>query len=278
MKRLTVFVCGLLMLASCQDIEDVRTLPKEFSISDITDVSKLTYDELEDLVMNANYYDPVYQKEEMRRNGGLIIKGMVTLGIGESYNYANLWSSTEKSNLPSNKPSIWNAEGLECLTNDVNNPFFFQSNQQMMNSENVSTYYYELELTKWDSEFPGFVDECLYDDYSQMAFSSVKEYTRPEVPYIFDCTMDGGNAIYANFHVKSRYTVSEGGICYSMTKQLPAMSDSVVYCSLDNGLDKYNLQLSAAAFPQEGGTYYVRAFSTSKEGTGYSPVRKVSIY
>ena len=174
MKRLTVFLCGLLMLASCEDIEDARVLPKEFSIGNVTDISELTYDELENLVIN-NYYDPASQKEDMRRNGGLIIKGEVTAGAGESYNYAYLWFSTEESNLPGKGPNMWNAEGLECLNNNGDNPLFFHSNQRMLNSENVSTYYYELGLNSWDNEFPGFVDDCLSNDsYSQMAFSSVK--------------------------------------------------------------------------------------------------------
>lgn len=277
MKRLTVFLCGLLMLASCEDIEDARVLPKEFSISNVTDVSELAYDELENLVINSDYNDPTSQKEEMRRNGGLIIKGAVTTGVGESYNDAYLWFSTEESNLPDNNPDAWYAENLMCLTNNVNNPFFFQSNQQMMNQENASTYFYKLGLTSWNQKFPGFVDDCLQDGYSQTVFSGVKKYTRPEVPYLFDCVIEGRDAISAYFQVKSKHQVSQGGICYSMTNQLPAMSDNVVYCLLDKNSDGYNLQLPVVVFPREGGTYYVRAFATSNEGTAYSPVQKITV-
>lgn len=276
MKRLTVFLCGLLMLASCEDIEDARMLPKEFSIGNVTDISELTYDELENLVIN-NYYDPASQKEDMRRNGGLIIKGEVTAGAGESYNYAYLWFSTEESNLPGKGPNMWNAEGLECLNNNGDNPLFFHSNQRMLNSENVSTYYYELGLNSWDNEFPGFVDDCLSNDsYSQMAFSSVKKYTRPEVPYLFNCEMNGADAIAVNFQVKSKYPVLEGGICYSMTNQLPSKNDEVVYCWFDDNRDKYDLSMSAVAFPRENGAYYVRAFVVSEKGTSYSPVQKMT--
>lgn len=278
MKRLTVFLCGLLMLASCEDIEDVRMLPKEFSIDDVTDISELTYDEVENLVINGNYVDPASRKDEMRRDGGLIIKGKVTAGAGESYNYAYLWFSTEESTLPGNTPNSWNAESLECLTDNGNDLLFFHSNQRMANSENVSTYYYELGLNSWYKEYPGFVDDCLSDDsYSQMALSSVKKYTRPEVPYLFDCIIGGRDDIFAYFQVKSKHQVSEGGICYSMTNQLPAMSDNVAYCLFDDSGDRYNLRLSVAALPREDGTYYVRAFATSKEGTAYSPVQNIHL-
>ena len=75
MKRLAIFLCGVLLLASCEDIDEARMLPTEFSIGDITDLSELTYDEVENLAINSDYQDPSYLREEMRRTGGLIVKG-----------------------------------------------------------------------------------------------------------------------------------------------------------------------------------------------------------
>lgn len=100
MKRLAIFLCGVLLLASCEDIDEARMLPTEFSIGDITDLSELTYDEVENLAINSDYQDPSYLREEMRRTGGLIVKGAVNPKEGEAYDYARLWLSDKESELP----------------------------------------------------------------------------------------------------------------------------------------------------------------------------------
>lgn len=280
MKRLAIFLFGICLLASCEDIEEARTLPKEFSISDITDISELTYDELENLVINSNYYDPVYQKEEMRRSGGLIIKGQVTLGAGEAYNDARLWFSTRESDLPTSTSDMWNGNSAGVLTAGTNSLSFFQSNQQLMETGTTTpSYYYKLGLSSWDHEYPGFVDNCLEEGYySQTVFSGVKTYTRPDMPCIFDCVMGGEGVIIASFNVRSNLLIKEGGICYSRTNQIPTVKDDVAY--YDYGIDQNwkEIRMDVNASPREGGTYYVRAFASSETGTAYSPVWKVTIY
>lgn len=279
MKRLAIFLFGICLLASCDEIEEARTLPKEFSIGDITDISELTYDELENLVINSNYYDPVYQKDEMRRNGGLIIKGQVTLGTGEAYSDARLWFSTRESDLPTSNSDMWNGNYAGALTASANTPYFFQNNQQLTESGNAPTYYYKLGLSTWDKEYPGFVDNCLDGGYySQTVFSSVKTYTRPDVPCLFECMMGGEVEIIASFSVKSNHLITEGGICYSRTNQLPTIKDEVEY--YDNGIDQNwkEGRIYINAYPGEAGTYYVRAFASSGTAIGYSPVWKVTTY
>lgn len=278
MKRLAIFLFGICLLASCEDIEEARTLPKEFSISDITDISELTYDELENLVINSNYYDPVSQKEEMRRNGGLIIKGLVSSGNGEVYDYARLWFADKESDLPTNYSDMWNTEAIELLANNSNNLSFYLPNERMMNSENAFsfTYYYKLGLSLWDTEYPGFLDNCMQGN-GQDIFSSVKAYTRPEVPYISECRIGGEDVISGNFRVRSQYPITKGGICYSTTNQLPTLADEVAEYNFPNDdIDKTDIHLSPYAMPREAGTYYVRAFAVSEKGISYSPAWKVN--
>lgn len=279
MKRLAILLFGICLLASCGEIEEPSTLPKEFSISSITDVSEMTYDELENLVINTNYYDPVHQKEEMRRNGGLMIKGQVTFGIGEAYNDARLWFSTRESDLPTSYSDMWNGNNLGVLTSSANTLSFYQSNLQLMESGNMPTYYYKLGLSAWDHEYPGFVDNCLDGGYySLTAFSSVKTFKHPDVPCIFECMMRGESLIVAYFSVKSNSLITEGGICYSRTNQLPTIEDQVKY--YDYGIDQNwkEIRMDVSAYPGEPGIYYVRGFASSEAGTGYSPVWKVTIY
>lgn len=276
MKRLAIFLFGICLLASCEEIEEARTLPKEFSISDITDVSELTYDELENLVTNSNYYDPVSQKEEMRRNGGLIVKGLVSSGNGEAYDHARLWFAAKESDLPTNYSDMWNMESIDPLADNGNNLSFYLSNDRMMNSENAlsSTYYYKLGLQLWDTEYPGFLDNCMQDS-GQMMFSGVKAYTRPEVPYIFECGIEGEDVISGNFRVRSQYPITKSGICYSATNQLPTLADEVAEYSYDY-TDKTDVHISLYATPRKAGTYYVRAFAVSEKGISYSSAWKVS--
>lgn len=279
MKRLAIFLFGICLLTSCGEIEEARTLPKEFSISGITDVSEMAYDELENLVINSNYYDPVQQKEEMRRNGGLIIKGQVTFGIGEAYNYAHLWFSTRESDLPTSDSDMWNGSSTEVWAADASTLSFFQSNQQLTESDIAPTYYYKLGLSTWDHEYPGFVDNCLDGGYySQTVFSGLKTYTRPNVPCIFECMVGGEDLIIASCRVRSNFPITEGGICYSRTNQIPTIEDQVEYYDYNLDQDWKEIRMDVNAYPGEPGTYYVRAFASSEKGTGYSPVWKVTTY
>lgn len=279
MKRLAIFLFGICLLASCGEIEEASTLPKEFSISGITDVSEMTYDELENLVINPNYYDPFYQKEEMRRNGGIIIKGQVTLGMGEAYNDAYIWFATREVDLPTNGSNMWNGNLVAALTTNKNTLSFYQSNLQLAESDIAPTFYYKLGLSKWDNKYPGFVDNCMEGGYySQTIFSSVQTYTRPDVPYVFNCMMGGEALIIASFSVKSNQWITEGGICYSRTNQVPTVEDEVEYYDLDINRHWNEVKMDVNAYPSESGTYYVRAFASSEKGIGYSPVWKVTTY
>lgn len=279
MKRLAIFLCGICLLASCEEIEEARTLPKEFSIGEVTDISELTYDELESLVTNSNYYDPVYRKEEMRRDGGLIIKGQVTLGYAEAYDDARLWFATNESDLPTNNSNMWNGNSTEVLSSGKNDLSFFQNNRQFMEYGNTLTCYYKMGLSSWNSEYPGFLDNCLEEGYySQTVFGGVKTYTRPDVPFIFECMMGGEAAIMASFIVRSNHLITKGGICYSRTNQVPTLKDEVEYYNYSIDQSWKDLRMDVNAVPREAGIYYVRAFASSEIGIGYSPVQKVNIY
>lgn len=282
MKRLAIFLCGVLLLASCEDIDEARMLPTEFSIVDITDLSELTYDEVENLAINSDYQDPSYLREEMRRTGGLIVKGAVNPKEGEAYDYARLWLSDKESELPADG-GYWgsgNAYQVETLTGTAGSPLFYVRSWDMVNfQENqASIFYYKMALESWNNEYPGFLDDCLYEDYySRTVFSSVKSYSK-ETPYILDCAVEEGGALGMSFTVRSNYTVTQCGMCYSNSNQLPDLKDKVAYYNLDSEADNREVYVHPMALPEESGTYYVRGFAVSEKGISYSPVQKATIY
>ncbi len=282
MKRLAVFLCGILLLASCEDIDEARTLPKEFSIGDITDLSELTYDEVENLAIAADYQEPSYLREEMRRTGGLIVKGAVNPKEGEVYDYARLWLSDKESELPTDG-GYWgggNVYQVETLASAANSPLFYVRSWDMVNFQQnqASTFYYKMALESWNDEYPGFLDDCLYEDYySNTVFSSVKSYSK-ETPYILDCAVEEGSILGMSFNVRSNYIVTQCGMCYSNSNQLPDLKDGVAYYYLDSEADNREFYVYSTALPEESGTYYIRGFAVSEKGISYSPVQRTTIY
>lgn len=280
-KRLTIFLCGMLLLASCDDIDEVRTLPKDLSIADIVDLSELTYDELNKLAINSNYYDVSSYREDMRRNGGLIIKGAMSADGGRTYNEAYLWHAADKSKLPVNGADIWNGEAYSIypFAEERGSLSFYLPCREMVTSHesSVFTCYLNLGLMLWDNEYPGFVDNCMPNGYYQYLFSEVKTYTK-ETPFILDCDIGGDNSIRAGFSVLSAYRVTGCGVCYSSTNQLPGMEDEVAHYDDVAAADNYQLYVDMDVPSRIAGTYYVRAFAASEKGVAYSPVWKVTIY
>lgn len=275
MKRLAIFLCGMLLLASCNDIDDARMLPTEFSIDDIIDVSEISYDELESLMLMI----PDYQKEEMRMNGGMLIKASVKMDEYHKYDNAYLWYSTEMDGLPENFSNGWNSNNLNNISYDKTTPVFYQSYLQEGNPYlQFTTFYYKMSIESWGEEYPGFVDDCLMgtDYYSRYVFSGVKAYTLPEVPLIYSCRINGDNSIYADFDINFRYGVTRYGLCYSLKNALPTIDDSMAVQEIDPGnMDNKYTNVHLWTEPEESGIYYVRAFAESKNGIGYSPVHKV---
>ena len=281
MKQLAVFLCGMLLLASCDDIDEVHRLPAGCSVGDIVDLSTLTYDELDKLSISSNYYDASSYREDMRRNGGIIIKGTVNDDGGGTYDEACLWHAADKSKLPVNGSDIWNGEvyPIYPFANERGSLSFYLSCQEMMTSYETPlfTHYLNLGLMLWDNEYPGFVDNCMPNGYYQYLFSEVKTYTK-ETPFILDCDIRGDNSIRAGFSVLSAYRVTGCGVCYSSTNQLPGMEDEVAYYDDMAAADNYRLYVDMDVPSRIAGTYYVRAFAASEKGVAYSPVWKVTIY
>lgn len=281
MKRLSIFLCGILLLASCEEIEEAHTLPQDFSIGEIRDISELTYDELERL--GANAYDS-YRAEEMRRRGGLVVAGAVNAGSSDHYDNVSLLYASRESDLPATGSGYY-GDGVsvmwdnELISNDSSRPMFFISNEALRStaSGNSGSLYFKLRLSAWDATYPGYLDNCLQGDYySIYAYSSAKAYERTEKPYITDCTVDAGSGIIvANFYMYSNYPVTRCGLCYSRTNQLPDLSDEVAVADSSEYAGSTDTHLSVYGNPREGGSYYVRAFAASEKGTAYSPVWQV---
>lgn len=72
--------------------------------------------------------------------------------------------------------------------------------------------------------------------------------------------------------VTSESTVSECGICFSMTNSTPTVADSKVNATQSNGSIK-----GVITDLKPSSTYYIRIYATSTSGTGYSEVKSIMI-
>ena len=276
-----------LLLAGCNDMDELRReLPEDFSIDAITDISGLTYSEIENLPIDD------YQKENMRRNGGMLINTTVSMtNANQAYDYVDLYLTTDESYLPPFEDGYlpnYGGEWGEVIQIDYlhsEHPLFYLYYYGMDRwTWGEEKLYGKMSLELWNSDFPGFVDDCLKSDGYTQKYSSVISFQLPRV-VLRDCFTNGiGNGLYMSFVVvlsdEDAWRVEEdfqGGFCYSQTDELPDMTDGVVYSSEEFYNGNTFFAINTIVQSLQAGTYYLRGFVTLGGEPVYTPVHKVIV-
>ena len=277
MRKLLCLLSTALLLLACNDVDEFgQMLPDSVTLGEIRPVSELTYDELETLVPDE------YQREEMRRNGGLLVQAQVnTSSSYQTYDYMEVYYSDNQSSLPGQSGGSGNWTELTGSTGSYDDAgwayisWYGDAQMQLPGK----TIYCKASLSLYGgNQMPGFV-EHIRDDYygSSYLYSEVRSYEYPDAPLISEFEVYGGDVIQANFRTAvDEYSVSEmpeRGICYSTSNALPTISDGVTYVPSGYGQSSY----ASVTAQVPGGTYYVRAFVMGENGdVAYSPVQRVS--
>lgn len=277
MRKLLCLLSTALLLLACNDVDEFgQMLPDSVTLGEIRQVSELTYDELETLVPDE------YQREEMRRNGGLLVQAQVnTSSSYQTYDYMEVYYSDNQSSLPGQSGGSGNWTELTGSTGSYDDAgwayisWYGDAQMQLPGK----TIYCKASLSLYGgNQMPGFV-EHIRDDYygSSYLYSEVRSYEYPDAPLISEFEVYGGDVIQANFRTAvDEYSVSEmpeRGICYSTSNALPTISDGVTYVPSGYGQSSY----ASVTAQVPGGTYYVRAFVMGENGdVAYSPVQRVS--
>lgn len=281
MRKLLFLLSVSLLLVGCNDVDEFgQMLPDSVTLDEVRSVSDLTYEELETLVPDES------QREEMRRNGGLLVQPDVVTSLSQQrYDDMYVYYSSSESGLPPYEDgydymdilsgSEYSYAGIAYIS------WYNDEQRQMLPGR---TIYCKASVELWGGEQkPGFVDEIRDDDYygGDRIYSGVRSYAYPDAPLISDFDIYEGDFIQASFRIvmpSASDEMPECGLCYSATNQLPTVdTDAVVNAdenySSDGGMSYYPY----ATIQTVVGTYYVRAFVRGANGeVSYSPVRRAS--
>ena len=164
-------------------------------------------------------------------------------------------------------PSGYYYNGGNRFENTKTTAYFWSSS---LYSDN-STYYKSYNLSNSTDYVMGYSSSprseaipvrCLRDTtglYVPTVTGSINEVGTNEASFNGEVTKDGGE------------TVTNRGFCYSMNNQMPTINDN--YVAVGDGLGEFS-ELIGYLVP--GKTYYVRAYATNYEGTGYSDVMTIT--
>lgn len=283
MRKLLCLLSAALLLFSCNDVDEFGQLLPDSVTLDTQDglraISDLTYDELEALVLP--YED---QREEMRRNGGLLIRPTVVISRDQQrYDDMYVYYSSSEAGLP---PYEGGYGYGDILTNSIgcyNEMAYISWNgDEQRQYLPGTTIYCKVGLSLWNGEqMPGFIDEVRDENYyNRTLYSEVHSYRYPDAAVISDFYLYEGDVIQGSFRVTPEISAAselpECGLCYSATNQLPTVdTDEIVEVS-ENYWDGMAYNVSAI-IQDTAGTYYVRAFARGESGEiSYSPVRRAS--
>lgn len=280
MRKLLFLLSVSLLLVGCNDVDEFgQMLPDSVTLDEVRSVSDLTYEELETLVPDES------QREEMRRNGGLLLKPTVVTSLSnQTYNDMVAYYSASESGLPPFNQGYWDiltgAQSAYYSDDDFICVSWYDDEQRRLLPG--QTIYCMVGVGLWGGEQkPGFVDKIQDDGYygSDEIFSEVRSYAYPDAPLISDFDIYEGDFIQASFRIvmpSASNEMPECGLCYSVTNQLPTVDADAVVNADENYSDgmSYNVD---AIIQAVAGTYYVRAFVRGENGdVSYSPVRRAS--
>lgn len=274
-----------LLLVGCNDMDELeKELPEDFSIDAITDISGLAYSEIENLPIDD------FLKEEMRRNGGMLVNTTIRMtNARQAYDNVGMYMAYDENYLPPFEDGYYtDYEGIwgEIMQIDYQHPehplfylYYYGTDNWACGEKKL---YGKMSLELWNSNSPGFVDDCLeYDGYTRR-YSSVVSCQLPRVQlrdcWAYETGNDLGMAFTTIVNDEDAWNVEgnfRGGFCYSQTDELPDMTDGVVY-SYDefyNGNTFFTVYAIAQSL--EAGTYYIRGFVTLAGETVYTPVQKI---
>lgn len=270
MRKLFCLLSTVLLLFGCNDVDEFGLmLPDSVTLDEVRPISELTYEELDSLV------DEVYLREEMRRNGGLLVQAQANVS---GYDYLEVFCVNEESMLPSQTGDYWGSMPGFGIGEFENGKYYATwGYDALLDLPGMTIYCEAMASLRGGDQMPGFVDEIRDEAYyssNSYVFSNMRSYTYPDAPVITEFYANGGDVIQASFYVPADRRDMDGwGICYSTSNPLPTVDDGVTYVptEYDNG----NYANVVAQVP--GGTYNVRAFAIGTSGeVAYSPVQRVT--
>lgn len=274
MRKLFCLLSTVLLLFGCNDVDEFGLmLPDSVTLDEVRPISELTYEELDSLV------DDVYLREEMRRNGGLLVQARANAsGDRQYYDYLNVFCEDDESMLPSQTGDYWSSMPGVGISEFGGGKYYVSWGYDALQELPGTTIYCEaLASLMGGDQMPGFVDEIRDEAYysaNSYVFSDVRSYTYPDAPLITEFNVNGGDFIQASFHVPADRRNRDGwGICYSTSNPLPTLDDVVTYVPAEYDHGTYANVVAQVS----GGTYNVRAFAIGTTGeVSYSPVQRVT--
>ena len=273
MRKLFCLLSTVLLLFSCNDVDEFgRMLPGSVTLDKVRSISELTYEELDSLVRDEGL------REEMRRNGGLLVQAQVILNSNyQSYDNMQVYYSEQESTLPPFMNGSWSElTGIQEYYGLGDFVYVSWYTEQQLLLPGKTIYCMVGVGLNGGEQMPGFVDEIQNDGYwtSDEVFSNVSSYTYPNAPVITEFYANGGDFIQASFHVPADRRNRDGwGICYSTSNPLPTLDDVVTYVPAEYDHGTYANVVAQVS----GGTYNVRAFAIGTTGeVSYSPVQRVT--
>lgn len=158
--------------------------------------------------------------------------------------------------------------------------FLYSSTNQSpkLNGENVSVLEFSSESAYISGLKPntqyyvcvyilGEKDEEIYSDVATV------KTTAMGLPVVSDVTITReGNVATVKASVTSESSVTECGVCYSLTNDNPTIEDSIVKISLSGS--SITGQIPGL---KQSSTYYIRVYAKSVAGVGYSEMQKLTI-
>lgn len=282
MRKLLCLLSAALLLFSCNDVDEFGQLLPDSVTLDTQDglraISDLTYEELETLVPDEG------QREEMRRNGGLLVRPTVVTSLDQQrYDNMYVYYSSSEAGLPPYEDGYGYGDILTGSVDGYNEmayiSWYGEEQRQYLPG---TTIYCKVGLSLWDGEqMPGFIDEVKDENYyNRTLYSEVHSYRYPDAAVISEFYLYEGDFIQGSFRVTPKISAAselpECGLCYSATNPLPTVDTDAVVEVSENYWDGMAYNVSAI-IQDTAGTYYVRAFVRGESGeVSYSPVRRAS--